>query len=129
MSQTIIDLNQKLLDSIAGNDYELYTTLVDSSITCFEPEAGEHLVAGKDFHKFFFDITAQPPAFHRTTMVNPVVTFLGPDAAMITYVRIVQKVATPGGALTISRSSETRIWKRDAEKSWKHIHFHRSLVN
>jgi hypothetical protein len=51
----LLDLSQKLLDSIAEQNWTLYQELCDKSLTCFEPEAGEQLIGGLDFHKFYFD--------------------------------------------------------------------------
>ena len=61
MSETVrelLGLNQRLLDSIAGGDWETYVELCDPSLTAFEPEARGHLVAGMDFHRFYFDRSA-----------------------------------------------------------------------
>jgi hypothetical protein len=51
----LLDLTQKLLDSVSRQDWKLYRELCDKSLTCFEPEAGEQLIGGLDFHKFYFD--------------------------------------------------------------------------
>ena len=55
----LLDLSKKLLVAIDTGDWKTYTTLCDKSrITCFEPEALGHLVAGLPFHKFYFDLPA-----------------------------------------------------------------------
>ena len=53
----LLDLTQRLLDSIAGGDWETYVSLCDPALTCFEPETMGHIVEGLDFHKFYFDNT------------------------------------------------------------------------
>ena len=52
----LLDLNQRLLDSIAEGDWATYCQLCDPGMTAFEPEACGHLVEGLDFHKFYFDL-------------------------------------------------------------------------
>ena len=47
---------------------------------------------------------------------------LGPDHALIVYVRVTQsdgKIAT---------ANETRLWMRTRDGGWKNIHFHRSKL-
>jgi regulator of sigma D len=38
LAETLIQLNQKLLDCIAAGDFETYKKLCHSKLTCFEPE-------------------------------------------------------------------------------------------
>jgi calcium/calmodulin-dependent protein kinase (CaM kinase) II len=125
----IVTLTEKLLDSIATADWTAYSELCDTSLTCFEPEAHGQLVAGLPFHRFFFKLGgARTP--HCTTICSPRVRMLGPDAAVITYVRLNERVDAenrPG----ISAVEETRIWQRlpngNSGPKWKHVHFHRSF--
>jgi calcium/calmodulin-dependent protein kinase (CaM kinase) II len=57
-------------------------------------------------------------------MASPHVRWLGKDAAVISYVRLVQKLV--GGAPATVATEETRVWqRRDGE--WRHVHFHRSV--
>ena len=120
----ILALNQRLLEAISSGDWKVYEELCHPDLTCFEPETRGNLVAGMAFHQFYFDMggeaPTQPP---NTTMASPKVWVLGPDAAAIVYVRLVQRV-TAGGPVT-SRYEETRIWKREAGR-WQHVHFHRA---
>lgn len=118
----LLDLTQQLLESIARADWNAYLELVDPSITCFEPEARGHLVKGLEFHKFYFDLGADPSA-RNTTMASPKVRVMG-DVAIVAYVRIVQYL-DEGGAPATSHYEETRVWQRD-EGRWRHVHFHRS---
>jgi calcium/calmodulin-dependent protein kinase (CaM kinase) II len=49
---------------------------------------------------------------------------LGPDAAVVSYIRLQQKLDGNGRPLTIS-TEETRVWQKVGGK-WKNVHFHRS---
>ena len=119
----IIDLTQRLLDSIAGGDWDTYEQLCDPTLTAFEPEAHGHLVSGMEFHRFYFDNLSHRMASN-TTIVEPHVRLLGDDIAVICYVRLVQRMATDGTPGT-SRYEETRLWQRQ-DGQWQHVHFHRS---
>lgn len=121
--QEILEVNQRLLDAIADGDWDTYAELCDSEITAFEPESQGHLVQGMDFHRFYFDLGgASGP--HTTSMSSPNVRFLGPDAVVLSYVRLVQRVNAAGEPF-INRSEETRVWQR-VDGAWRHVHFHRS---
>jgi calcium/calmodulin-dependent protein kinase (CaM kinase) II len=120
--QEILKLSEALLTSIAQADWKAYAELVDPSITCFEPEARGHLVSGMPFHKFYFDLGASTGP-RTDTMASPEVRLMG-DAAIVTYIRLVQKLDGAGSPLT-SATEETRIWQKLNGK-WKHVHFHRS---
>ena len=51
---------------------------------------------------------------------------LGPDAAVIAYVRLVQVGAQPTRTHCFE---ETRVWRRSENGHWVNVHFHRSAVN
>lgn len=118
----LLDINRRLLQSIAEGDWATYAELCDPSLTAFEPEARGQLVVGMDFHKFYFDRggIAGP---HNTTMCSPHVRVLG-EVAVLSYVRLLQKLDENGLAVTV-RSEETRVWRRE-NNVWRHVHFHRS---
>lgn len=119
----ILELNQKLLDAIASGDWQTYTELCDPTLTCFEPEARGHLVQGMAFHQFYFDLgPAEGP--RTTTMASPHVRIMG-DAAVISYIRLVQRLNETGAPVT-SHIEETRVWQLQQGR-WRHVHFHRSL--
>ena len=120
----LLELSKKLLTTIDTGDWTAYAALCDSSITCFEPEALGHLVEGLPFHKFYFDLpaTATKPA-KQSSIASPRVRLLG-DAAVVTYVRLVQKLDGTGAPVTVS-AMETRVWQKTAA-GWKHVHFHRT---
>ncbi|KAJ3100745.1 hypothetical protein HDU97_001972 [Phlyctochytrium planicorne] len=134
----LIALTQKLLNAIAAGDWETYLDLTTPSMTCFEPEAGTHLVSGLPFHQFYFTLahrnralSAPLPVPPNTTIVNPTVTLLSQDgtSALVAYVRLIQKLNAEGQPITVE-SSETRIWVRDANdwEKWRNVHFHRSVA-
>lgn len=123
----LLAVNQQLLDAIAGGDWNTYRSLVAADITCFEPEACGHLVHGLPFHEFYFRLGegGAKPKHLTTTMVAPHVKLLSDSAALVAYVRLVQKLDAAGHPITV-RSEETRLWQKVGGR-WQHVHFHRSL--
>src|SRR5687767_6660255 len=119
----VLELNQRLLDAIAGGDWSTYESLCSSDMTCFEPEALGHLVEGMPFHKFYFDLGAGGGP-RNVTMATPHVRLLGSDAAIVAYTRLVQRLGA-GDVPVTSRVEETRVWQR-VDRSWKLVHVHRS---
>ena len=122
----LLEVNRRLLVAIADGDWTTYAELCADSLTAFESESRGQLVTGLDFHRFYFELPAldRTPAPARTEMIAPHVRLLGADAAVVSYVRLVQSVEADGVPVT-SRSEETRIWQR-VEGRWQHVHFHRS---
>jgi ketosteroid isomerase-like protein len=118
----VLTLSRQLLTAIDTGDWSAYASLCDESITCFEPEALGHLVAGLPFHKFYFDLPAAKSP-KQSTIASPQVRILG-DAAIVTYVRIVQKLDAQGTPVSAA-AMETRVWHK-TPAGWKHVHFHRS---
>jgi len=122
VTEELLELNTRLLTSIATGDWAAYQQLCDPSLTAFEPEARGQLVEGLEFHRFYFNLGgSQAP--HNTTMASPRVRVLG-DVAVLAYVRLNQRVGA-GGSPTTTAVEETRIWHRQNGR-WRHIHFHRS---
>jgi hypothetical protein len=124
----LLAANQKLLNAIVGGDWKTYAELCDPTLTCFEPEARGQVVEGMAFHKFYFDLGAggaKPAVATVVTMASPHVRMLGPDAAVLSYVRLNQKLNAAGEPVTAA-VEETRVWQRTGGK-WLHVHFHRSL--
>lgn len=130
MSQELIGLTQRLLDSIAAGDWEVYESICTEDMTCFEPEAMGHCVHGLPFHRFYFDLAASskaaavPPP--QTTLADPHVRLLGDSAAVVTYTRLIQRPLPSHelGHVTI-RANETRVFER-RNGLWRNVHFHRS---
>jgi calcium/calmodulin-dependent protein kinase (CaM kinase) II len=120
----LLELSQQLLDAIAAGDWETYESLCDPTLSCFEPEARGHMVEGMEFHKFYFDLGGPCDGPKVTTMVAPHVRLLGEEAAVVSYVRLNQRV-NAAGEPTVSSVQETRVWER-IDDEWKHVHFHRS---
>lgn len=117
----LIQLTQKLLESISSKDWATYQQLTDPALTCFEPEACGHLVDGMAFHQFYFQLGGgSRPA--NITMVQPSVRFIG-EVALVCYIRLIQSTGDAGPKTTAWE--ETRVWQRNGP-SWKLIHFHRS---
>lgn len=124
VTNELLQLNARLLKSIATADWAAYQELCDPSLTCFEPEARGQLVEGMDFHHFYFELGgAKGP--HHTTMCAPKVRVMG-DVAVLAYVRLNQRRG-PDGAPTTTAVEETRIWQRQNGR-WRHVHFHRSTT-
>lgn len=122
--QELLALNQRLLDSIQAADWATYEELCDPSLSAFEPEGRGQLIVGMPFHRYYFDLGAVAGP-RQVTMASPHVRWLGADAAVISYVRLVQKIG-PSGAPETTSTEETRVWQRQAGR-WRHVHFHRSL--
>jgi len=123
-SEELLALNLRLLDSIMQGDWETYSEFCDPSLTAFEPEAAGQLVVGLPFHKYYFDLSlVRSP--RQATMCSPHVRIMG-DAAVVSYVRLNQKLDAAGSPVTAA-VEETRVWHRTDGK-WKHVHFHRSPV-
>jgi calcium/calmodulin-dependent protein kinase (CaM kinase) II len=53
--EEIINITQKLIETINKGDYEGYTNICDNNLTAFEPESLGNIVEGMEFHKFYFD--------------------------------------------------------------------------
>jgi len=118
----LLVLNQRLLESISGGDWATYTELCDPGLTAYEPEARGQLVEGLAFHKFYFDLE-QSPSPVNVTMCSPQVMLLGDDTAVVTCIRLTQRLVE--NQPVTSKCEETRIWQLDGDR-WKHVHFHRS---
>ncbi|CAI2351083.1 unnamed protein product [Caenorhabditis sp. 36 PRJEB53466] len=120
--QEIVRVTQTLLDAISCKDFDTYTKLCDSSMTCFEPEALGNLIEGIEFHRFYFDGNRKNQV--HTTMLNPNVHIIGEDAACIAYVKLTQFLDRNGEAHT-RQSQESRVWSKKQGR-WLCIHVHRS---
>lgn len=119
----LLKLTQQLLDSIDQQDWQVYTRLCDSTLSAFEPEALGNLVEGMEFHEFYFQMDATGRA-KQSTISSPHVRLMG-DCAVVTYVRVVQRVDADGNAPSLV-FEETRVWQKQ-NGEWQHVHFHRSL--
>ncbi len=113
MKQQLLELNQRLLNAILKSDWTVYSELVDPSLSCFEPESIGHLVEGMDFHKYYFDLNAGKQRVLNLTMASPHVRFMANNSvAIVSYIRLVQRVASDTGAPTTTAAEETRVWEK-----------------
>jgi calcium/calmodulin-dependent protein kinase (CaM kinase) II len=118
----LIDLSRRLLDAIDTQDWKTYADLCDPTLTAFEPEAVGHLIAEMDFHEFYFRMESNGRPT-QSTISSPHVRLLG-ETAVVTYVRLVQRVDEHGAAQSTA-FEESRIWHKQ-QGNWRHVHFHRS---
>lgn len=124
IAEEVLTVSRKLLSTIDTGNWAEYVKLCDESITCFEPEALGHLVAGLPFHKFYFDLPGSPttPA-RQSTISSPHIRVLSDTSAVVSYVRVVQKLDGTGSPVSVA-SMETRVWQK-IDGKWLHVHFHR----
>ncbi|MFO0871357.1 MAG: DUF4440 domain-containing protein [Pirellulales bacterium] len=122
----LLAVNQQLLESIVNQDWATYAELCDASLTCFEPETRGQVVEGLPFHQYYFDLPAGKNR-RNVTMSGVHVRLLGPEAAVLSYVRLTQFLDAAGVPQT-SRVEETRVWQK-IDGRWKHVHFHRSSMS
>ena len=123
MEAELISLCQKVLNSIAQQDWDAYTELCDPSLSAFEPEGRGHLIEGMPFHEFYFGLEASTLA-KQSTISSPKVRIMG-NVAVVSYVRLVQALQGDGSVQTFA-FEETRVWEKQGS-AWKHVHFHRSV--
>jgi ketosteroid isomerase-like protein len=122
ITEELLQLTHRLLDSIAQRDWETYQELCDPTLTAFEPQAHGQLVEGMDFHHFYFNLSGQQRN-QQTTLCAPHVRVMG-DVAVVAYIRLHQKLNAEGVPVTHG-FEETRIWQKQQGR-WRHVHFHRS---
>ncbi|HEV3024233.1 MAG TPA: DUF4440 domain-containing protein [Pirellulales bacterium] len=118
----LLALNQRLLESILAADWATYEELCDPSLSAFEPEGRGQLIEGLAFHRYYFERGGA--GAWQVTMAAPKVRLLG-DAAVVSYVRLVQRLDATGSPTTVA-TEETRVWQR-RDGRWRHVHFHRSV--
>ncbi len=121
--EEVLAASRKLLSCIDAGNWGEYVKLCDESITCFEPEALGHLVSGLPFHEFYFKLPASNSP-RQSTMASPQVRVLSETSALVTYVRVVQKLDSQGSPVSVA-GMETRVWQQ-VEGTWLHVHFHRT---
>ena len=122
----LLERNQALLESVLNGDWPTYASLCSADLTCFEAETNGLLSEGLPFHKFYFDLPSDPsssPAPAQVSMARPHIRWISPDAAVLSYTRLTQKLVN-GDAIT-SSCCETRVWQR-LSGSWSLVHVHRS---
>ncbi|HEX5442592.1 MAG TPA: DUF4440 domain-containing protein, partial [Pirellulales bacterium] len=93
--QELLALNQRLLESISAADWQTYEELCDPTLSAFEPEGRGQQIIGMPFHRYYFERGAAKDP-RQVTMASPRVRWLGADAAVVSYVRLVQKMGPDG---------------------------------
>jgi len=107
-------------------DWDTYASLCNTDLTCFEAETNGVLAEGLPFHQFYFELPGDPQASAtpvQVSMARPHIRWIGPDAAIVSYTRLTQKLSN-GEPITAS-CCETRVWQR-INGNWKQVHAHRS---
>lgn len=125
-NDTILSLNQTMLECVLRGDWQGYSSLCDSSVSCFEAETNGLLVEGLAFHHFYFPKSTpavEQPQDSQVTMARPHLRWLGDDAVVVSYTRLVQRCIN--GDFITSSCCETRIWQL-INGTWKQVHVHRS---
>ena len=120
----ILELNRRLLESIVSGDWSTYQEICDPTLTAFEPETRGQLIEGMPFHNFYFQLGGSTGP-HNISICAPHVRLLGANVAILSYVRLVQRLGDDGKPAT-SHCEETRVWERQ-NGTWRHVHFHRSV--
>ena len=121
----LLNLSQKLLNSISNKDWDTYVTLCDENLTCVEPETSGAMCEGMNFHKTFFEMPNDENIVIKENILSPSIKFFG-DIAIVCYKRIKQKINIKEKGVSLSSYAETRIWKKFESSTWKMVHFHKS---
>jgi len=123
-TNSILDLTQKLLDSIAKKDWDTYVSLVEEKMTSIEPESANNFIEGTDFHKFYFKLPNGSVNKIKENIIQPTIKYYG-EVAIICYKRLTQVFTDDNKRSETKSCSETRIWRK-VENTWKLVHSHRS---
>jgi hypothetical protein len=121
---SLLNLTQKLLDAIVNKDWETYVSLTDEKLTCIEPETGNSICEGLEFHKTYFDMPKDENVIIKENILQPITKVFG-DISIISYKRVRQVINKIDNSISNIISTETRVWRR-CDGSWKMIHFHRT---
>ena len=108
--QEILAINQAMLESVAAGNWEKYSQVCSTEISCFEGESEGHLVEGHAFHRYYFDLASQSQSATspvNITMARPHLRWLSDDAVVVSYTRLTQTIHN--GEPITTRCSETRI--------------------
>jgi calcium/calmodulin-dependent protein kinase (CaM kinase) II len=124
--QTILNLNQAMLESVVRGDWNTYATFCSDDLSCFEAETNGVLAEGLPFHRYYFDLPGDDsasPSPVNVSMARPHLRWLADDAVVLSYTRLTQRLEQ-GSPITAS-CCETRIWQHQ-KGNWKQVHVHRS---
>ena len=124
VEEELIAANRALLAAISAGDWTKYAELVSADSTCIEPETSKQVMSGLDFHKFYFDLPADPaakPEPKNTTMADIHAKVVG-SLGYLAYNRVTQV------GLKTNVAQETRCWERSRKDGkWRMVHFHKSV--
>lgn len=124
--QTILNLNQAMLESVVRGDWDTYARFCSDDLSCFEAETNGILAEGLPFHRYYFELPgdgSNAPSPVNVSMARPHLRWLGDAAVVLSYTRLTQRLQN--GAPITASCCETRIWKQQ-NGSWKQVHVHRS---
>lgn len=125
VKQELLLINQRLLDSMVSQDWNLYKHLVHPNFTCIEPETENCIYEGLELHKTFFDAKRNPNEEQKEIVLNPCIKIYG-DTAIMCYKRVRQITNYETFDVRNVSFAETRVWKKNEEGEWKLLHFHKS---
>jgi len=124
-TNTLINLTQKLLDSIANKDWDTYASLVEEKFTAIEKEANYNVVEGLEFHKFYFDLPNDQNIAIKETIIQPLIRITG-EIGIVCYKRLRTIVNIDNNTTKTEVGTETRVWRNNLNTGWRLIHFHKS---
>ena len=124
-TNTLINLTQKLLDSIANKDWDTYASLVEEKFTAIEKEANYNVVEGLEFHKFYFDLPNDQNIAIKENILQPLIRITG-DIGIVCYKRLRTIVNIDNNTTKTEVGTETRVWRNNLNTGWRLIHFHKS---
>lgn len=122
----LLALNQAMLESVVRGDWQGYAAFCSEDLSCFEAETNGVLAEGLPFHRYYFELPAEPsatPSHVNVSMGRPHLRWLSDDAVVISYTRLTQRLQD--GAPITASCCETRVWHRQNGR-WAQVHVHRS---
>ncbi|NBW63831.1 MAG: DUF4440 domain-containing protein, partial [Synechococcaceae bacterium WB4_1_0192] len=93
--QTILNLNQAMLESVVRGDWNTYATFCSDDLSCFEAETNGVLAEGLPFHRYYFDLPGDDsasPSPVNVSMARPHLRWLADDAVVLSYTRLTQRL-------------------------------------
>ena len=68
--QTILNLNQAMLESVARGDWNTYASFCSDDLSCFEAETNGILAEGLPFHRYYFELPGDGSPFEKISDYN-----------------------------------------------------------
>ncbi len=122
-TNTIINLTQEYLDSIAKRDWVTYKSLVDEKSVSIEPEYQNSIIEGIDSQKFLFDLPTNQDIKVKENIVQPNIKLIN-DISLICLKRVRQIYNISDNSVRSECYTGSIIWKKIPEVGWKVIHCH-----